>query len=179
MVAVLCYRTDILWTVGRFLSFTVIVPKFTRRWQFCVTILTYCWLLAGLCSHTLSVCHGVLHHGSLVFAMLWHVVDCWQDCAAIHYQCVTRHPISAVALVVLWLWPQNSSQVFSFSFNPSKSMCVCVLCVWLWSSVFPAISLGFTILGEIFVYMTIFFSPALEVVTFRLDGCVCVCVVRA
>ena len=33
----------------------------------------------------------------------------------------------------------------------------------------PAISLGFTILGEIFVYLTIF-NPTIEVVTFRLRG---------
>ena len=39
------------------------------------------------------------------------------------------------------------------------------------SSAFPAISLGFTILGEIFVSVTPFFSnPTLEVVTFRLRG---------
>ena len=37
------------------------------------------------------------------------------------------------------------------------------------SSAFPAISLGFTILGEIFAYMT-FFNPTIEVVTFRLHG---------
>ena len=33
----------------------------------------------------------------------------------------------------------------------------------------PAISLGFTILGVIFAYMTVF-SPTIEVVTFRLHG---------
>ena len=40
------------------------------------------------------------------------------------------------------------------------------------SSVFPAISLGFTILGEIFVYVTFFFffNPTTEAVTFRLRG---------
>ena len=31
-------------------------------------------------------------------------------------------------------------------------------------------SLGFTILGEIFAYMTAFCSPTIEVVTFRLHG---------
>ena len=36
------------------------------------------------------------------------------------------------------------------------------------SSVFPAISLGFTILGAIFAYVTVFFNPTIEVVTFRL-----------
>ena len=34
---------------------------------------------------------------------------------------------------------------------------------------FPAKSLGFTILGEIFVYVTVF-NPTIEVVTFRLRG---------
>ena len=36
----------------------------------------------------------------------------------------------------------------------------------------PAMSLGFTILGEIFVYVTVFFffNPTIEVVTFRLRG---------
>ena len=33
----------------------------------------------------------------------------------------------------------------------------------------PAISLGFTITGEIFVYVY-FFNPTIEVVTFRLRG---------
>ena len=37
------------------------------------------------------------------------------------------------------------------------------------SSAFPAISLGFTILGEIFAYVTVF-SPTTEVATFRLCG---------
>ena len=31
-------------------------------------------------------------------------------------------------------------------------------------------SLGFTILGEIFAYVTFFYNPAIEVVTFRLHG---------
>ena len=34
----------------------------------------------------------------------------------------------------------------------------------------PAISLGFIILGEIFAFVTVFFNPAIEVVTFRLRG---------
>ena len=34
----------------------------------------------------------------------------------------------------------------------------------------PAIFLGFTNLGEIFAYMTFFFNPIIEVVTFRLRG---------
>ena len=43
------------------------------------------------------------------------------------------------------------------------------------SSVFPAISLGFTIFGEIFAYVTdfcfvLFFNPTIEVVTFHLHG---------
>ena len=47
------------------------------------------------------------------------------------------------------------------------------------SSVFSAFSLGFTILGEIFAYVTVFlfagfffffFNPTIEVVTFRLCG---------
>ena len=33
----------------------------------------------------------------------------------------------------------------------------------------PAISLGFTIMGAIFVYVTVF-NPTVEVVTFRLRG---------
>ena len=37
------------------------------------------------------------------------------------------------------------------------------------SSRFPAISLGFTVLGEIFAYVTVFI-PTIEVVTFRLRG---------
>ena len=38
------------------------------------------------------------------------------------------------------------------------------------SSALPAISVGCTIFGEIFVYVTIFFNPTVEVVTFRLCG---------
>ena len=38
------------------------------------------------------------------------------------------------------------------------------------SSAFPAISLGLTIFGEIFAYVT-FFNPAIQVVTFHLHGC--------
>ena len=38
------------------------------------------------------------------------------------------------------------------------------------SSVCRAMSLGFTICGEIFVHMTVFFNPAIEVVTFCLRG---------
>ena len=38
------------------------------------------------------------------------------------------------------------------------------------SSVFPAISLGFTISGEIVVYVTVFFNPTIEVITFHLPG---------
>ena len=42
------------------------------------------------------------------------------------------------------------------------------------SSAFPAISLGFTIFGEVFVYVTVFvvffFYPTIEVVTFCLCG---------
>ena len=34
----------------------------------------------------------------------------------------------------------------------------------------PAISLGFTTLGEIFAYVTVFFNPTIKVVTFRLRG---------
>ena len=34
---------------------------------------------------------------------------------------------------------------------------------------FTALSLGFTILGDMFVYVTVF-SPTIEVVTFRLHG---------
>ena len=37
-------------------------------------------------------------------------------------------------------------------------------------SVFQAGSLGFTSLGVIFVYVTVFFSPTIEVVTFRFRG---------
>ena len=36
----------------------------------------------------------------------------------------------------------------------------------------PAISLGFTILGQIFAYVTVFFNLTIEVVTFRLRGCI-------
>ena len=39
------------------------------------------------------------------------------------------------------------------------------------SSALPAISLGFTTLGEIFAYVTIFFiNPTTQVITFRLHG---------
>ena len=38
------------------------------------------------------------------------------------------------------------------------------------SSAFPAISLGFTILGETLAYVTSFFNPNIEAVTFRLRG---------
>ena len=41
------------------------------------------------------------------------------------------------------------------------------------SSASPAISLGFTTLGEIFAYVTVFcffFNPTIEVITFRLCG---------
>ena len=34
----------------------------------------------------------------------------------------------------------------------------------------PARSLGFIILGEMFAYVTVFFNPTIEVVTFRLRG---------
>ena len=37
------------------------------------------------------------------------------------------------------------------------------------SSVFPAISLGFTIFGEIFAYVAVFY-PTIEVATFHLSG---------
>ena len=37
------------------------------------------------------------------------------------------------------------------------------------SFAFPAISLGFTIFGEIFMYVTVFY-PTIEVVTFRLNA---------
>ena len=37
------------------------------------------------------------------------------------------------------------------------------------SSAFTAISLGFTILGEIFAYVTVF-NPTIEIVTFHLHG---------
>ena len=48
---------------------------------------------------------------------------------------------------------------------PLKDLCdACSLCTSS-SSAFPALSLGFTILGEIFVYVTIF-NPTIEVVTF-------------
>ena len=36
------------------------------------------------------------------------------------------------------------------------------------SSVFPATSLEFTSLGEIFACVTVFFNPTIEVVTFHL-----------
>ena len=45
------------------------------------------------------------------------------------------------------------------------------------SCAFPATSLGFTVLGEIFAYETVFFffffflNPTIEVTTFRLRGC--------
>ena len=43
------------------------------------------------------------------------------------------------------------------------------------SSEFPATSLGLTIFGEIFTYVTVFFYPTLEVVTSCLqDGACCV-----
>ena len=35
---------------------------------------------------------------------------------------------------------------------------------------YPAMSLGFTILGEIFAYVTVFVNLTIEVVTFRLRG---------
>ena len=56
----------------------------------------------------------------------------------------------------LYLWGSPSSPPSSSSSSSSSS------------SVFPAISLGFTILGEIFVYVWVcfFFNPTLEVVTF-------------
>ena len=38
------------------------------------------------------------------------------------------------------------------------------------SSAFPTTSLGFTICGEIFVYVTFFANPTIEVVTFCLHG---------
>ena len=38
------------------------------------------------------------------------------------------------------------------------------------SPAFPAISLGFTTLGEVFVYGTVFVNPTIEVVTFCLHG---------
>ena len=47
--------------------------------------------------------------------------------------------------------------------------CLLLLCC-------PAVSLGFTILGEIFAYMTVFFNPAIVVVTFRLRGWCMLCV---
>ena len=34
----------------------------------------------------------------------------------------------------------------------------------------PAVSLGYTVLGEIFTYVTVFFNPTIEVVTFHLRG---------
>ena len=38
------------------------------------------------------------------------------------------------------------------------------------SSALPARSLGFTNLGDIFAYVTVFFNPTIRVVTFRLRG---------
>ena len=38
------------------------------------------------------------------------------------------------------------------------------------SSAFPTGSLGFTIFGEIFAYVTIVFNPTIEVVSFQLHG---------
>ena len=48
-------------------------------------------------------------------------------------------------------------------------VCVCVyMCVLLLCS--PAISVGFSILDEVFAYVTAFFNPTIEVVTFHLHG---------
>ena len=54
----------------------------------------------------------------------------------------------------------------------SDGFCCCCCCFCLFFVFFrsPAISLGFTIFGEIFAYVTVFFNPTIKVVTFRLRG---------
>ena len=96
---------------------------------------------------------------------LWWTRTCWSDIiAAVQWPVMDQGLLEWVHLL---LW-NLSSFTPAFSFWSISQL-------YLWvrhssSSAFPALSLGFIIFGEIFVYVTIFFYPIIEVVTFCLCG---------
>ena len=111
-----------------------------------------CVLYLHLLSATEHVSHGIRSRNMLIIRCPpreWKIRDCFTPLPYPSPPPLLR--LSHAKLILQWL-PYLAPGIVGSS-----------------SSVFPAISLGFTSYGEIFAYVTVF-NPIIEVVTFRLRG---------